>query len=376
MACHVVILGCPLPIDSSQYSRCPCLPVHRDCGPDLIRLLLLRFTGAARLPLAPKFHRIRLPNGRELWGLGEHRCFLVYWTCNVCLCIDRYRLRCPYESVKPCKTADSETNTDLKSGEEVVNAGVVVPRAIITGIVLSGTFTFAFCIAILFCIGDISTVQNNQTAFPIIEIFQQATHSTRATNVMTAALISSLLLSTFGLMASASRLTWAFARDKGLPFSSYLSHVDKRYLIPVRTICLVALIMAILGLINIGSSTAFNAMVSLTVIGQYSSYLLSISLLLMRKYSHKHLPLGPFKLGHPWGVVIHVLSIMYSITVIVLSTLPPYQPVSAQNMNYASLVFGAVVLLSMVLWFISGKRVYGGPVRDVIENNDVKRALD
>ena len=96
----------------------------------------------------------------------------------------------------------------------------------VASMVLSGAFTFAFSIALLFGIGDLTAALNTPTNLPIIEIFKTATQSNRATNAMTAALISSLLFSSFGLVASASRLTWAFARDKGLPYSSYLSHVS------------------------------------------------------------------------------------------------------------------------------------------------------
>lgn len=134
--------------------------------------------------------------------------------------------------------------------------------------------------------------------------------------------------------------------------------------------------MFLLGLLNIGSTTAFNAMVSLTVIGQYTSYLLSIALLLIRKYSKKDLPLGPFKLAHPFGVLINGFSIVFSVMIIVLSVLPPYQPVSAENMNYASVVFGAVLLLSIASWFIFGRKAFGGPVRDVVDNENVRRAVE
>ena len=96
----------------------------------------------------------------------------------------------------------------------------------VASMVLSGAFTFAFSIALLFGIGDLNAALHTPTSLPIIEIFKTATQSNRATNAMTTALISSLLFSSFGLMASASRLTWAFARDKGLPYSSYLAHVS------------------------------------------------------------------------------------------------------------------------------------------------------
>lgn len=49
-----------------------------------------------------------------------------------------------------------------------------------------------------------------------------------------------------------SRLTWAFARDKGLPFSEYFAHVNEHHRIPTRAVSLVAIVVVLLSLINIG----------------------------------------------------------------------------------------------------------------------------
>ena len=54
---------------------------------------------------------------------------------------------------------------------------------------------------------------------------------------------------------------------------------------------------------------------------------------------------------------------------------PPYQPVSAQNMNYASVVLGTAIIISAVSWFTIGRKVYAGPVREVIENLDVRHTV-
>ena len=91
--------------------------------------------------------------------------------------------------------------------------------------IIGGVLAFAFSIAVLFSIGDLTAALSTSTDYPIIEIFKNATQSNRATNAMVADLISSMMFVSFGLLASASRVTWAFARDKGLPFSSYFSHV-------------------------------------------------------------------------------------------------------------------------------------------------------
>lgn len=96
----------------------------------------------------------------------------------------------------------------------------------IWSIIVSGTLCFGMSIAILFCIGDVNAALDTPTGFPIIEIFFNATKSYAATNAMVSALIISIFFSALGLLASASRLIWAFARDDGLPFPRYFSHVS------------------------------------------------------------------------------------------------------------------------------------------------------
>lgn len=91
---------------------------------------------------------------------------------------------------------------------------------------ISGALAFGASIAILFSVGDLKTVLTTSTNYPIIAIFYTATQSKGATTSIIAALMLTSVFSTFGLLASASRLTWALARDGAFPFSNYLEHVS------------------------------------------------------------------------------------------------------------------------------------------------------
>ena len=146
--------------------------------------------------------------------------------------------------------------------------------------------------------------------------------------------------------------------------------VDRHYLIPVRAIGLITVILFVLGLINIGSSTAFNAVISIPVIGQYSSYVLPIVLMVMRRFSKKHIPFGPWTLGR-LGLPINCFSIVFCSFAIIFMVFPPYRPVSAANMNYASAVYGVVITIGAVFWLTTGRHVYKGPIREVLDNTNV-----
>lgn len=153
--------------------------------------------------------------------------------------------------------------------------------------------------------------------------------------------------------------------------NAYGFQVNKHYLIPVRAIILIAVIGLIMGLINIASSTAFNAMTSLALVGHYSSYFLPILLLVIRRFGKKHIPFGPWTLGC-YGLAINVFSLFYCGLLIIFVVFPPYQPVTYLNMNYAGVIFGGVLILILAMWFAYGWKIYRGPVKDVIEEMNLE----
>jgi len=84
---------------------------------------------------------------------------------------------------------------------------------------------FGFLIAVLFSLGDLYVALGSKTGFPIIEVVYGATESKLATSLMISGIIFSAITSTWANLAAASRTTWAFSRDNGLPYSSYFAHV-------------------------------------------------------------------------------------------------------------------------------------------------------
>ena len=128
----------------------------------------------------------------------------------------------------------------------------------------------------------------------------------------------------------------------------------------------------LLGLINLGSLVAFNALTTLALIGHYTSYMLPIGLLIYRRLSRPALVFGPFTLGR-WGIIVNLLAISYSGLLVAIMVLPPYQPVNAKNMNYAGAIFGGALIMCIVLWYIYGKRLYKGPVW---ETQDTREGME
>ena len=117
----------------------------------------------------------------------------------------------------------------------------------------------------------------------------------------------------------------------------------------------------ILSLIYIGSSTAFNAIISLTAIALHVSYILPITFILLKKIRRQEIEFGPFRLGK-WGVPINIFSLVYLFFVITWMPFPTELPVTAANMNYAGPILLLVIIGAVLDWFISGHKRFRFPV--------------
>lgn len=109
--------------------------------------------------------------------------------------------------------------------EEVRNSNTVVPKSMLWSQIINGVLGVSMSIILLYGIGDIKQALGTSTNFAFIEILYNATQSKAATSLLVALIIIMVTFSSLGILASASRLTWAFARDNGLPFPTYFKHV-------------------------------------------------------------------------------------------------------------------------------------------------------
>lgn len=95
-----------------------------------------------------------------------------------------------------------------------------------SSVAINGVLGFIMLITLCFTLGEVDKVLNTPTNFPFIQIFYNTTGSIAATNAMTAVLVITLTASTITEVATASRQLWSFARDEGLPFSSFFAYVS------------------------------------------------------------------------------------------------------------------------------------------------------
>lgn len=113
----------------------------------------------------------------------------------------------------------------IYSAEEIKDASETLPKAMMSSVAVNGVLGFIMLVTLCFTLGEVETVLESATGFPFIQIFYNTTGSLAATNAMTAVLIVTLTASTITEVATASRQLWSFARDEGVPFSSFFAYV-------------------------------------------------------------------------------------------------------------------------------------------------------
>lgn len=115
--------------------------------------------------------------------------------------------------------------------EEIKDASITLPRAMMWTIVINGSLGFVMLVTFCFCLGDVNVILSNPNIMPFIQTFFIATESHVGTSAMTAILITLTTCGCITNVATASRQMFAFARDRGLPFSTFFAHVSTSGLI-------------------------------------------------------------------------------------------------------------------------------------------------
>ena len=259
--------------------------------------------------------------------------------------------------------------------EEVKNANANVARSMVISIMINGGLGLGMLLAVLFCKVDIDSVADD--AYPFIAILAQGMQSVTAAIVMTALVAILQFGANVAFLAASSRMIWSFARDRGLPHWQALSRVDSRT-IPLNALLVTVVISALLGLINIGSSAAFDDLVSLLLEALFLSYLLALGLLLQCRLTGKVRHAGRLQyiqsqdpdihFWGPWhipgvlGTINNAFACVYLVIVCFFAFWPTALPVTAENMNYSTLVTGSVVLFSSVYYLVRARKTYDGPI--------------
>ncbi|PBK94366.1 amino acid transporter [Armillaria gallica] len=235
--------------------------------------------------------------------------------------------------------------------EEASNATIVVPWGIVLATGIAGVLGWAINMALAFCMGtDMQAIYDSSQ--PMAQILfngfgQKGTLGIWAVIVLVQYMMGS------SMVLAASRQTYAFSRDRALPFSNWLYRMNSYTGTPVNTVVFDAVFAILLGLLSFAGANAINAVFSVSVISLYIAYSFPIAARFIGENNFKP---GPFSLGifsFPIALIA-VLFMTFTSTVFLFPTTPQ---TTVQDMNYSVVVLGGVTIFSLI-WYYFPK--YGG----------------
>lgn len=245
--------------------------------------------------------------------------------------------------------------------EELQDASLTMPKAIMWTVGPNAAFGFLMAITMIFTLGDIDDILNTATGQPFIQVFYNGTRSLVGTDIMVAIVIICLTSCCISEVATASRQLWSFARDNGLPGSTWLAHVTPGWNIPLRAVLTSLVITSLLACINLGSTVALNAINSLGGVSILSSYFITISCLVWRRIWGAPLPPRRWSLGK-FGLPINIAALCFLAPLWIIEFFPLATPVTAATMNWSSTMFVGVMIISAIYYMAIGRHIYTGPV--------------
>lgn len=248
--------------------------------------------------------------------------------------------------------------------EEVKDASKALPKAMIATLIFNGILGWIALITVCFMIGDLNTVLNTPTGQPFIQILYDTTSSTAGTCVLVTLIMIEAFFGCVDNITTASRQIFAFARDRGVPGHSWFAKVEPRWNLPLNAIAFSWTVNVLLSLINIGSTIAFNVITSLAVSAMVATYVISIGCMTLKRLRGEPLLPSHFKLGR-LGLLINAFATLSMFLIFIMTFFPQAPDPTLAAMNWNALVFGVVVIFSIVYFLFKGRFEYVGPVEYV-----------
>ncbi|KAK7513129.1 amino acid permease, variant [Phyllosticta citriasiana] len=237
--------------------------------------------------------------------------------------------------------------------EETHDAALRGPIAIRLAILVSGLVGWMLTVTFCFCLTEYDSILNTATGLPVAQIFLNAGGRTGGTVMWFFVILIQFFTGCSAMLANA-RMTYAFARDNGLPFSENWSKINTHTGTPVNAVWLVVAFCTCLDLIGIGSTRTIYSIFNITAPALDLSY---VAVIVARRVYEHRLPFveGPYTMGR-WSKPVNAVACSWVLFISVILFFPASWPVNKENMNYAVCVAAAIALFSFGWWWISAHK--------------------
>lgn len=230
------------------------------------------------------------------------------------------------------------------TAEETVGAALNVPKGIIRSVWVSALFGWVMVVAILLAMPSLP--EGAAKGSDVVPWVMRSVLPGWLCTVLLGSIVLCQFLCGLAALTSASRMTYAFARDGGLPASRTLAQVSRRTRSPSRAVWFTAL-----------AGVAFTAFVPYTTIAAvctvflYLSYVIPVA---VGFWAHGRTwkKMGPWHLGRGYRPLAAVAT-LGCLFLLILGLQPPNE--AAVN------IVGGCLLFLLVLWFAWERKRFRGP---------------
>ena len=174
---------------------------------------------------------------------------------------------------------------------------------------LPTAFSWVFLVVLLFVSGGLRNAPTviGSSAGPLLEIFYIATNNKAGAVCLLMFPLVCLVFAGTSVLTTSSRLTFAFARDGGLPASPLWWKIHPRLGVPLNALYLNMVVVVIFGCIFLGSTVAFNAIIAASITALGVSYGIPVALNVVAL--RRKLPERAFKLPSWLGWTANIIGL-------------------------------------------------------------------
>lgn len=256
--------------------------------------------------------------------------------------------------------------------EETKGAADTAAKGIWQSIFYSSIGGWILLLAFLFAVQDSDAVSKGGGGVSVI--FAQAMSSKWVAIVLLISTAGQFFCTT-ACQTSASRMLFAFSRDRAVPGSSLWSKVNSRR-VPANAVIITAVFAALITLpalvpVDINGApvpVAFFAVVSIGVVGLYLAFAVPIY---YRWRMGDDFEVGSWNLRghHRWMAPVAIVEIVLTSIIAMFPTSlggMPWDPsFEWKFVNYTPLLVGTVLVLLYLYWHLSVKKWFTGPVKQI-----------
>ncbi len=257
------------------------------------------------------------------------------------------------------------------TAEETVRAQHSVPRGMVSAVLWSSIIGYIMLCSFVLLIPNMEDAAKQGWNVFFWAMDTQVNPTLKI--VLYVAIAASQFLCGLATVTSASRMIFAFSRDKGLPASSLLAKVNPTFRTPVAAIWTAATLsvgfvwLTSLPGITIGATSAYAIVVSCTVIFLFLSFALPIALGLMAHGGPKWKTMGPWDLGAGTFKLVSVLALISMAVIFVIGVQPPN--------DWALYITVGFLILTAIVWLaFENRRFEGPPLGDAIAKRQAEIA--